>query len=144
MATKVRDAMTPGVQSVEPTESLPRAAALMRDNDVGSVPVVDGDRLVGIVTDRDIVARAVADNRDLRTATVADVASRDVFTVGPEDDLEEAQRLMADQQVRRLPVVEDGRVVGILAQADVALTARGKDSGEMLEEISKPTSTPRS
>ena len=144
MATKVRDAMTPGVQSVEPTESLPRAAALMRDNDVGSVPVVDGDQLVGIVTDRDIVARAVADNRDLRTATVADVASRDVFTVDPEDDLEEAQRLMADQQVRRLPVVEDGRVVGILAQADVALTARGKDSGEMLEEISKPTSTPRS
>jgi CBS domain-containing protein len=144
MATKVRDAMTPGVQSVEPTESLPRAAAMMRDNDVGSVPVVDGTQLVGIVTDRDIVARAVADNRDLRTATVADVASRDVFTVGPEDDLEEAQRLMADQQVRRLPVVEDGRVVGILAQADVALTAKGKDSGEMLEEISKPTSTPRS
>ena len=144
MATKVRDAMTPGVQSVKPTESLPRAAAMMRDNDVGSVPVVDGNQLVGIVTDRDIVARAVADNRDLRTATVADVASRDVFTVGPEDDLEEAQRLMADQQVRRLPVVEDGRVVGILAQADVALTAKGKDSGEMLEEISKPTSTPRS
>ncbi len=65
MATKVRDAMTPGVQSVPPSENLPRAAALMRENDVGSIPVVDGNQLVGIVTDRDIVARAVADNVDL-------------------------------------------------------------------------------
>lgn len=144
MATKVRDAMTPGVQSIRPTESLPRAATMMRENDVGSIPVVDGNQLVGILTDRDIVARAVADNADLRTTTVGDVASRDVFTVGPEDDLDEARRLMADQQVRRLPVVEDGHLVGILAQADVAMLAREKEAGEMLEDISRPTSTPRS
>lgn len=117
---------------------------MMRENDVGSIPVVDGNQLVGILTDRDIVARAVADNADLRTTTVGDVASRDVFTVGPEDDLDEARRLMADQQVRRLPVVEDGHLVGILAQADVAMLAREKEAGEMLEDISRPTSTPRS
>jgi CBS domain-containing protein len=144
MATKVRDAMTPGVQSIPPTESLPAAAAMMRENDVGSIPVVDGNQLVGIVTDRDIVARAVAENADLRTTTVGDVASRDVFTIGPDDDLNEARRLMAEQQVRRLPVVEQGLVVGILAQADVAMVAKEKESGEMLEEISKPTSTARS
>jgi CBS domain-containing protein len=144
MATKVRDAMTPGVQSVPPTESLPTAATMMRENDVGSIPVVDGNQLVGIVTDRDIVARAVAENADLRTTTVGDVASRDVVTVGPDDDLDEARRLMAEQQVRRLPVVDRGRIVGMLAQADVAMMAKEKDSGEMLEEISQPTSTPRS
>ena len=144
MATKVRDAMTPGVQSVPPSENLPRAAALMRENDVGSIPVVDGNQLVGIVTDRDIVARAVADNVDLTTTTVGDVASRDVLTVGPDDDLDEARRLMAEQQVRRLPVVEEGRIVGMLAQADVAMVSKEKAAGEMLEEISQPSSTPRS
>lgn len=142
----VKEIMTPAPAVCRAETPLQEVARTMVSCDCGAIPVVgpSGTGLVGIVTDRDIVARAVADNRDLRTATVADVASRDVFTVGPEDDLEEAQRLMADQQVRRLPVVEDGRVVGILAQADVALTAKGKDSGEMLEEISKPTSTPRS
>ena len=142
--TKVRDAMTPGVQSIGPTESLPRAAKLMRENDVGSIPVVEGSQVVGIVTDRDIVARAVAENADLQSATVADVASREVLTVAPDDDLDEARQLMADQQVRRLPVVENGRLVGMLAQADVALSGRDKHSGQMLEDISQPTSTPRS
>ena len=143
MATKVRDAMTPGVQSIAPAESLPKVATMMRENDVGSIPVVEGDRLVGIVTDRDIVARAVADSADLSTTTVGDVASRDVFTVGPDEDLDAARQLMAEQQVRRVPVVEDGRLVGILAQADIALAAGDRQTGDMLEDISRPTSTPR-
>jgi CBS domain-containing protein len=143
MTTKVRDAMTPGVQSISPTESLHRVAMMMRENDVGSIPVVEGDRLVGIVTDRDIVARAVAETADLGRMTVADVASRDVLTVAPDDSLDDARRRMAESQVRRLPVVEDGRLVGMLAQADVAIADSDKDSGSMLEAISTPTSTPR-
>ena len=142
MATKVRDAITPGVQSVSPTESLAALATVMRDSDVGSIPLVEGDRLVGIVTDRDIVVRAVATSADLRALTAADVASSDVVSVRPDDNLDDARRQMADNQVRRLPVVEDGRLVGMLAQADVAIVESDKESGAMLEEISTPTSTP--
>jgi CBS domain-containing protein len=111
--------------------------------DVGSVPVVEEGRLAGIVTDRDIVIRAVADRRDPQTVKVDEVASRDLVTVEPEEDLDEALALMARHQVRRLPVVEQGQLVGMLAPADVALEAKEKKVGETVEEISKPTSTER-
>jgi CBS domain-containing protein len=143
VSTKVRDAMTPGVRSVAPADSLTDAAAGMRDEDVGSLPVVEGDRVVGIITDRDIVVRAVAEGADSRTGKVGDVSSGDPVTVGPDEDLDDALELMAHHRVRRLPVVEDGRLVGVVAQADVALAAKEKDSGRMLEEISQPASTPR-
>ncbi len=138
MGTQVRDAMTTSVRTATPTQSLADAAELMKREDVGSVPVVDDGRLIGIVTDRDIVVRAVAERRDPQAIRVAEVASRELVTVGPEEDLEEALRLMAVHQVRRLPVVEDGRLVGMLAQADVAIEAKDKKVGEMIEEISKP------
>jgi CBS domain-containing protein len=143
VATKVRDAMTPGVQSVSPGETLPAVATMMRESDVGAIPVVDGNQLVGIVTDRDIVARAVAESADLARTTAGEIASRDVMTVGPDESLDDARRRMAERQIRRLPVLEDGRLVGMLAQADVAMVASEKDAGSMLEEISTPTSTPR-
>jgi CBS domain-containing protein len=143
VSTKVRDAMTPGVRSVAPTDSLTDAAVAMRDEDVGSLPVVEGDRVVGIVTDRDIVVRAVAQRADPQTANVGDVSSSDPVTIQPEDDLDEALELMASHRIRRLPVVEDGRLVGVVAQADVALEAKEKAAGEMLEEISQPASSPR-
>jgi CBS domain-containing protein len=95
------------------------------------------------VTDRDIVIRAVADRRDPQTVKVEEVASRDLVTVEPEQDLDEALALMARHQVRRLPVVEQGQLVGMLAQADLALEAKEKKVGETVEEISKPTSTAR-
>jgi CBS domain-containing protein len=135
--------MTPSVRSVAPTDSLTDAAAGMRDEDVGSLPVVEGDRVVGIITDRDIVVRAVAERADPQTAKVGDVSSGDPVAVEPDADLDEALELMARHRVRRLPVVEDGRLVGVVAQADVALAAKEKDSGKMLEEISQPASTPR-
>jgi CBS domain-containing protein len=135
MPAKVRDAMTPGVQSITPDQTLA--------DDVGSLPVVDGARLVGMLTDRDIVMRAVAAGADTQTLTVGDVASRTVHTVEPDQDLEEALREMADHQVRRLPVVENGDLVGILAQADVAIVAKDKLAGEMLADISQPSSTAR-
>jgi CBS domain-containing protein len=143
MAKSVRDVMTPGVRTVNPLQSLTQAAELMKGEDVGSVPVVEEGRLAGILTDRDIVTRAVVERRDPQTVTVDEIASRDVVTVEPEQDLDEALALMARHQVRRLPVVEQGRLIGMLAQADVALEAKEKQVGETVEEISKPTSTER-
>ena len=143
MAKTVRDAMTPNVRSAAPTDSLADAAQMMKEEDVGSLPVVEDDRLIGILTDRDIVLRAVAERVDPQSINVGDAASHDLVTVEPEQDLDEALALMARHRVRRLPVVEDGRLVGMLAQADVALEAKDKDAGGMLEEISQPTSTPR-
>lgn len=143
MAKTVRDAMTPNVRSAAPTDSLADAAQTMKQEDVGSLPVVEDDRLIGILTDRDIVLRAVAERVDPQSINVGGVASRDLVTVEPEQDLDEALALMARHRVRRLPVVEDGRLVGMLAQADVAVEAKDKNVGGMLEEISQPTSTPR-
>ena len=138
MAKTVREAMTANPRTADRSQSLADVAQIMKAEDVGSVPVVDDGRLVGMLTDRDIVVRAVADGVDAKSINVGDVASIDPVTVAPEEDLDEALRLMAQHQVRRLPVVEDGRLVGILAQADVALEAKDKKAGEVLEEISKP------
>jgi CBS domain-containing protein len=144
MAKKVNDVMTPTVRSVTLSQPLTEAAKVMKEADVGSLPVVDDDRrLIGILTDRDIVLRAVAERVDPQSVKAGDVASRDLVTVEPEEDLDEALRLMAEHQVRRLPVVEDGRLVGMLAQADAALEAKEKKAGEMLEGISQPSSSER-
>jgi CBS domain-containing protein len=135
--------MTSNVRAAASTDSLADAAQMMKEEDVGSLPVVEDDRLIGILTDRDIIVRAVAERVDPQSISVGDVASRELVTVEPDQDLDEALSLMARHRVRRLPVVADGRLVGILAQADVAIEAKEKNAGEMLEEISQPTSTPR-
>jgi len=133
----VKDAMTPDVKTATPSLSLTDAAKLMKQEDVGSVPVVDGERLIGVLTDRDIVVRGIADGSDPHAVTAGDIASRDIVTVRPDDDLDEALRLMAQHQVRRLPVVDDGHLVGVLAQADVAHEAKEKAVGQLVEEISR-------
>jgi CBS domain-containing protein len=138
MGKSVKDAMTSEVKTATPSQSLTDAAKLMKQEDVGSVPVVDGDRLVGVLTDRDIVVRGIADGSDPHAVQVGAIASRDVVTVRPDDDLDEALRLMAQHQVRRLPVVEDGQLVGVVATADVAHEAKEKDVGHVVEEISRP------
>jgi CBS domain-containing protein len=134
----VKDAMTPHVTTAPPSLSLTEAAVLMKREDVGSVPVVDGERLIGMLTDRDIVVRGIADGSDPHAIKAGDIASRDVVTVRPEDDLDDALRLMAQHQVRRLPVVDDGQLVGVVAQADVAHEAKDKVVGQVVEEISRP------
>ena len=139
MAKKVRDAMTAEPRSAEPSQSLVEAAQVMKQEDVGSLPVVEGGRLLAVLTDRDIVVRAVAEGVDLQATRVGDVASREPVTVGPEEDLDEALRLMARHQVRRLPVVDEHRLVGMLAQADVASEAKASKTGEVVEEISQPS-----
>ena len=143
MTRHVRDAMTPTVRTASPSQSVAEAARVMANEDVGSIPVVEDDRLIGILTDRDIVVRAVAEGRDPQTVMVDEIASRELVTVEPDQSLDEALKLMAQHQVRRLPVVEDERLVGMLAQADVAIEAKPKDVGEAVEEISQPTSAAR-
>ena len=122
----IRDAMTSNPESITPRAPVTEAAQLMRSADVGSLPVVEGDRLIGVVTD----------GHDPNAVTVGQVSSAEPVTVEPEQPLDEALRLMARHQVRRLPVVEGGRLVGILAQADVALEAEDARTGETVEKIS--------
>jgi CBS domain-containing protein len=131
--------MTASVSSVSPSQSLADAAEVMKGEDVGSVPVVEEGRLAGIVTDRDIVTRAVAERRNPQAVRVEEIASHDLVTVEPERDLDEALALMARHKVRRLPVLEEGRLVGMLAQANIALGAKEEKVGEMVEQISQPT-----
>ena len=133
----VKDAMTASPQTISASTPIVEAARLMRDQDVGSLPIVDGDRLEAIVTDRDIAIRAVAEEK--LDASAGSIASKQLVTVDPAQPLEEAARLMAEHQIRRLPVCEeDGRLVGMLAQADVA-THGGQDAqtGQMVERISQ-------
>ena len=138
MAKSIRDAMTSNPCAIDSDKSVAYAAKMMRDEDVGFAPIVQGDRLVGTVTDRDIAVKVVSEGKDPETTTVLEVASTDLVTVGPDQDLEEALTLMAHNQVRRLPVVEqDGQLVGVLAQADVAQEADAAETGRMVEEISE-------
>jgi CBS domain-containing protein len=134
----VRDLMTENPRSISGEQPVTEAAQIMRDEDAGLVPVVEGDRLVGTLTDRDIAIRVVAEGKDPQSTTVREVASTDLVTVDPQQELSEALRLMAQHQVRRLPVVEeDGRLVGIVAQADVAKHADEERVGEVVEQISQ-------
>jgi CBS domain-containing protein len=136
---KVRDAMTSSVISVQATDSIAQAARTMDDKDVGVLPVLDGEDLVGIVTDRDIAIRAVADPIDL-TRPVRDVMTDQVTTCSPEDDVEETLRRMSDQKVRRLPVYDDrDEVVGIFAIADaLKKLPELQDVAEALVRICEP------
>jgi CBS domain-containing protein len=138
MGKNVKDVMTSNPTTVQSDATVVEAARIMRDQDTGIVPVVENDRLVGTVTDRDITVRVVAEGRDPESTMVREIASTDVVSVEPQQDLSEALRLMAEHQVRRLPVVENDRLVGIVAQADVAREADDAQTGELVEEISKP------
>jgi CBS domain-containing protein len=142
--TKVREVMTDRPRCITPETPVSEAARLMKSEDVGSLPILDGERLTGIVTDRDIVLQAVAEEKDPRGMPVREVASQDLVTVGQDEDLSEALKRMASHQIRRIPVVdEDDRLVGIVTQADVAREAKDKDSGQMLADISQTPTGPR-
>jgi CBS domain-containing protein len=135
----VRDVMTPNPRTASPEQSVVEAARLMRDEDVGSLPVVEDDRLVGVVTDRDIVVRVIAEGKEPSSTSVGQVGSRDVVFVTPDQGLDQALAEMARHQVRRLLVVEGDRLVGVVAQADVARTADEVKTGEVVERISEPS-----
>jgi len=137
MGTSIKEVMTSEVKSCEPGTTVAEVAKVMAKEDVGPVPVVEEGRLTGIVTDRDIVVRVVAEGRDPSSTTVGDIASRDLVTVSPDDDLDTALKQLAQNQVRRIPVVEGDRLVGIVAQADIARLGSDAKTGEVVEEISR-------
>ncbi|KOU61814.1 oxidoreductase [Streptomyces sp. MMG1533] len=121
MTQHVSDIMTSAPVTVEPQTSVTAVARIMRDQDLGAVIVTDGDDLRGLVTDRDLVVRSLAEGGDPEQTTVAGACSDDLVTLTPEDDLDHAVELMREHAVRRLPVVEGGRPVGIVALADLAM-----------------------
>jgi CBS domain-containing protein len=133
----VEDVMTSGPTSIANDAPVVEAARRMASEDVGSLPVVDGDRVVGIVTDRDLVLQVMAKELDPNEIHVSDVCSERPVTAEPGEQLDAALERMAKERVRRLPVVLDGRLVGILAQADVARAATVESTGRLVEEISE-------
>lgn len=136
---KVSDVMTTDVETVQLDSSLEEVASIMKIENVGAIPVVDeDDDLVGIITDRDIVLRCVADGKDPAETHVEEVLSHELETVEPDVDIDEAAQLMADKQIRRLPVCEDGELVGMLSIGDLAVKApRTKPSADALRDISQ-------
>jgi CBS domain-containing protein len=133
----VSQAMTASPRSIERTDSVVQAARLMASENVGSLPVVEGGQLVGMVTDRDLVLQVLAQDLDPSKVTISEVASENPVVAKPDEPLDSALQRMAQEQVRRLPVVDDGRLVGILAQADVAREAKAVSTGQMVEQISE-------
>ena len=137
----IREIMTEAPEVVAPDDTIADAARRMRDLDVGSLPVCDGEKLVGMVTDRDIAVRAVADGRDAEDTCVCDVMTPEVVSLRVDDDIERARELMEERQVRRLPVLdEQKRLVGVVALGDLA-TRYGEDdqlASDVLERVSEP------
>lgn len=134
---KIRDVMTPNPRTVSPDDTVQEAARIMQTEDTGAVPVVNNGRVLAVVTDRDIVVRVVAEGSPLSTP-VRDVASRGVVCATPDMSTREANDLMSEHQIRRLPVVENDRLVGIVSIGDLAVK-EGKDSrtGDTLQSISE-------
>lgn len=137
---ELREIMTRDVEVVSSDASLKDAASKMKSLDVGLIPVCDGDRLQGMLTDRDITIRATADGRDPKTTKVNEVMSTDVAYCLEEQEVEEAASLMEARQIRRVPILnQNKRLVGIVSLADIAVHVRDRElSGETLEEISEP------
>ena len=133
MAMMVRDVMTRNPVSCETTTTIVAAARMMRDHDIGDVLVCDGQQLRGIVTDRDIVVRCIAGGADVGRSTLGDVCTGNVMAVSPDSSLEDAARTMRECAVRRLPVIEDGRTVGIVSLGDLVVEV---DPRSVLADIS--------
>ena len=135
---KVRDVMTNSVDWVTPDTSVVEVAQLMKKDDVGSIPVCKEDRLIGIITDRDIVLKVVAAGRSTNNISVKDVMSTDIISVSADQDVHEAADLMSRNQIRRLPVLEKGELVGILAIGDLAVEKiHINEAGDALSDISQ-------
>jgi len=142
---KAKDIMTAKPESVPPGTNIADVARIMRDMNVGVVPVADEDRLLGVITDRDITIRVTAAGMAPQDVTVQDFMSPNVVTVSPDDDVEDVRKLMADNQIRRVMVTDSDKLVGVISLGDVALNEKDKDArtGEVLEKVSEPTNLNR-
>jgi CBS domain-containing protein len=137
---KVRQVMTADVYTVRPEASIFDIAELMRDEDIGAVPVVEDNKLIGMVTDRDIVVRALADSKDPSSATARTVMSSSLLYCFDDQSVEEVLDNMGEQQVRRMPVVDrDKRLVGVVSIGDLSAAAPADRAGESLSQISQPS-----
>jgi len=137
---KIQDVMTADVSFVAPTTPILEIARKMRDGDIGSTPVVEDEQLVGMVTDRDIVVRVIAEGGDVRTKTARDAMSPGVLYCFADQAVESVLENMGDQQIRRLPDVDrEKHLVGVVSLGDLALSGRRKAAGEALQEISQPS-----
>ena len=134
---KVKDVMHRGVTWVEPVTSIREIAQMMRDADIGSVPVGENDRLVGIVTDRDIICRGIANSADCNGLTARDVMSKPIIYCRADDELEYALRIMEKNRIRRLPVIDENkRLAGILALGDISEIGGQEMAGEVMRSVS--------
>jgi CBS domain-containing protein len=133
MTQSIREVMAKDPVTVTADATVLDAARCMRDRDIGDVMIVDGDRVTGILTDRDIVVRAIAEGRDPATSSVSEVASMNLVTLSPEDSFDQAVKLMRQHDIRRLPIVENGRPVGIVSIGDLAME---RDRDSVLGDIS--------
>lgn len=134
----VREIMTNRIISIAPTATVKEAAQLMNKNNIGAVPVCDGTAVRGMLTDRDIVLRCVAESKDANTIRVSDICSQGAVSVKPDESVSDAMNLMASEQVRRLPVVDNGKIIGMLSFADIAREKSGMEVAEAISEISMP------
>jgi len=137
----VRKIMTTDITKATPENTLVYVATMMRDEDIGSLPIVDGNGLIGIITDRDIVIRAIADGKDPSTTKVEEVLSEELESVEPDTDVTDAADLMASRRIRRLPVVEDGQLVGMVSLGDIAIKHEDSTAAYALEGISEGVKT---
>ena len=135
----VREMMTTNVATAEPDSTLEEVATMMKDENVGAIPVVDDDELIGIITDRDIVVRCIAEGKDPSECEAEEIVTEDLETVSPDDDVRRAAEIMQRKQIRRLPVCdEDGKLVGMLSLGDIAVKQSNDGvSGETLEQVSQ-------
>jgi CBS domain-containing protein len=134
---KVRDAMAKSVTSAKRTDKISDVAKKMKQEDSGFIPIVDGEVLVGVITDRDIVITCIAEGHDPRDETAEHLMNKRVTTVGPEDDLEEAGRKMERAEVRRLPVTENGKLVGVLSHGNLVQANKGKLAEKVTEGVTR-------
>lgn len=135
---RIEDIMTTKVQTLRGADTLQQAAAAMQNHNIGSMPVINDQGVVGIVTDRDLVIRGLASGTDPASATVSNLMSSQVVYATPDMDVSEAADLMSRHRIRRLPVLEGGRLVGIVSMADVARVANYRVSGSALHDVSEP------
>lgn len=135
---RVRDIMTNEVATATLDSTVEDIASMMKEEDTGAIPVVDDGELAGIVTDRDIVIRCIAEGKDPAETTVEDILTEELHTVAPDADVDEAARLMSERQIRRLPVVEEGELIGVISLGDIAVKQADTDTaGESLQDISE-------
>lgn len=136
---KVSELMTKNPATAMPSSGLSEVAKMMRDCDCGAIPIVENDKVVGVITDRDITIRVIADNKNPQDVKVGDVMSKQIVTARVGDDVREVANMMEKHKVRRVPVVdEQGKCVGIVSQADIALNTNDRTTGDLVQKVSEP------